>query len=76
MPRWRRGNDAAAGWVPRTAPVDWAVASLPCSEDTTSPGWSRWLLVRRSLTRNAKGELELVYYLCCAAGFGEEGDLP
>src|SRR4029077_16017163 len=30
------------------------------------PGWSRFLLVRRSLTRNAKDELELAYYLCCA----------
>ena len=28
------------------------------------PGWSRHLLVRRSLTRNAKGEPELSYYLC------------
>ena len=45
---------------------DWAVASLPCYEDTTPPGWSRWLLVRRSLTRNSKGEHELAYYLCCA----------
>jgi SRSO17 transposase len=45
---------------------DWAVASLPCYEDTTPPGWSRWLLVRRALTRNAKGEHELAYYLCCA----------
>ena len=37
------------------------------------PGWSRYLLVRRSLTRNAKGELELAYYLCCApAGTADE----
>ena len=39
---------------------------MPCYEDTTPPGWSRWLLVRRALARNAKGELELAYYLCCA----------
>ena len=45
---------------------DWAVASLPDCPDATPPGWSRWLLVRRALTRNAKGELELAYYLCCA----------
>jgi SRSO17 transposase len=29
-------------------------------------GWSRWLLMRRSLTPNGTGELELVCYLCCA----------
>ena len=41
--------------------------SPPCraTQDTTPPGWSRWLLVRRALARNAKGELELAYYLCC-----------
>ena len=30
----------------------------------TDPGYLRWLLVRRSLTPNTKGELELAYYLC------------
>ncbi len=61
---WKRRacGDGAKG--PRL--FDWAVASLPSYQDTTPPGWSRWLLVRRSLARNAKGELELAYYLCCA----------
>jgi SRSO17 transposase len=54
---------------------DWAVASLPCHQDTTPPGWSRWLLVRRALTRNAKGELELAYYLCCAPEGTTDEDL-
>ncbi len=40
-------------------------ATLP--EDGSQPaGWSRYLLVRRALTRNAKGEHELACYLCCA----------
>ena len=45
---------------------DWAVASLPVYEWTTAAGWSRWLLARRALTPNTKGELEIAYYLCCA----------
>ena len=51
---------------------DWAAATL--SEDGTEPpGWLRSLLARRSLTRYAKGELELAYYLCAApAGTGDE----
>jgi SRSO17 transposase len=53
----------------------WAVASLPSYEDTTPPGWSRWLLVRRSLTRNSKGEHELAYYLCCAPAGTADDDL-
>jgi SRSO17 transposase len=60
---WKRRSCGAGAKGPRL--FDWAVASLPCHEDTP-PGWSRWLLVRRSLTRNAKGEHELAYYLCCA----------
>jgi hypothetical protein len=28
---------------------DWAVDSLPVDENTSPPGWFRWLLVRRSL---------------------------
>jgi hypothetical protein len=47
----------------------------PSYEDTTPPGWSRWLLVRRSLTRNAKGELELACYLCCAPSGTTDEDL-
>jgi SRSO17 transposase len=44
-----------------------------CYKDTTPPGWSRWLLARRALTRNSKGERELACYLCCApAGTTDE----
>ena len=60
---WKRRSCGDGAKGPRL--FDWAVASLPCYEDTTPPGWSRWLLVRRSLTRNSKGEHELAYYLCC-----------
>uniref|UniRef100_UPI003F493C77 IS701 family transposase n=1 Tax=Nonomuraea sp. CA-252377 TaxID=3240003 RepID=UPI003F493C77 len=42
---------------------DWALATVHFE---TEPGYQRWLLVRRSLTPNAKGELELAYYLCHA----------
>jgi SRSO17 transposase len=52
---------------------DWAAATLPDEGGTAPPGWARYLLVRRSLTRNGKGELELAYYLCCApAGTADE----
>jgi SRSO17 transposase len=61
---WKRRSCGAGAKGPRL--FDWAVASLPVSDDTTPPGWSRWLLARRSLTRNSKGEFELAYYLCCA----------
>jgi SRSO17 transposase len=61
---WKRRSCGEGAKGPRL--FDWAVASLPCYEDTTPPGWSRWLLVRRSLTRNSKGEHELAYYLCGA----------
>lgn len=44
---------------------DWVAATLP-EDGTEPPGWQRFLLVRRSLTRNAKGELELTYHLCAA----------
>ncbi|MFI6603529.1 IS701 family transposase [Nonomuraea sp. NPDC050536] len=42
---------------------DWALATVRFE---TEPGYQRWLLVRRSLAPNAKGELELAYYLCHA----------
>ncbi len=42
------------------------MASLPTYPDTTAAGWQRWLLARRALAPNAKGELEIAYYLCCA----------
>uniref|UniRef100_UPI0038B24312 IS701 family transposase n=1 Tax=Nonomuraea antri TaxID=2730852 RepID=UPI0038B24312 len=40
---------------------DWALASVHYE---TEPGYQRWLLARRSLTPNARGELEIAYYLC------------
>jgi hypothetical protein len=61
---WKRRSCGAGAKGPRL--FDWAVASLPVYDDTTPPGWSRWLLARRSLTRNSKDEFELAYYLCCA----------
>jgi SRSO17 transposase len=61
---WKRRSCGDGAKGPRL--FDWAVASLPAKEDTTPPGWAHWLLVRRSLTPNSKGELELAYYLCCA----------
>jgi SRSO17 transposase len=68
---WKRRSCGQGAKGPRMS--GWAVASLPCPEDTTPAGWARWLLVRRALTRNAKGELELAYYLCCApAGTTDE----
>jgi SRSO17 transposase len=67
----RSCGDGAKG--PRL--FDWAVASLPVYEDTTPPGWSRWLLARRSLTRNSRGEYELAYYLCCAPTGTTDDDL-
>jgi SRSO17 transposase len=67
---WKRRSCGNGAKGPRM--FDWAAATLP--EDGTEPaGWSRYLLVRRSLTRDAKGEHELAYYLCCApAGTADE----
>ena len=67
---WKRRSCGNGSKGPRV--FDWAAATLP--EDGGEPaGWSRYLLVRRSLTRNAKDELELAYYLCCApAGTPDE----
>jgi SRSO17 transposase len=68
---WKRRSCGAGAKGPRV--YDWAVASLPAGEDTTPPGWSRWLLIRRCLIRNAKGEHELACYLCAApAGTADE----
>lgn len=61
---WKRRSCGAGAKGPRM--FDWAVASLPVYEWTTAAGWSRWLLARRALTPNTKGELEIAYYLCCA----------
>jgi SRSO17 transposase len=70
---WKRRSCGSGAKGPRL--FGWAVASLPCHEDTTPPGWSRWLLVRRSLARNAKGEHELAYYLCFAPAGTSDEDL-
>jgi SRSO17 transposase len=61
---WKRRSCGEGAKGPRL--FDWAVAELPVYADTTPPGWQRWLLARRSLTRNSKNEYELAYYLCCA----------
>jgi SRSO17 transposase len=67
---WKRRSCGDGSKGPRV--FDWAAATLP-EGGGEPPGWSRYLLVRRSLTRNAKGELELAYYLCCApAGTPDE----
>lgn len=58
---WTRRSCGDGAKGPRL--FDWAVASLPVHEDTTPPSWARWLLVRRSLTPDSKGELELAYCL-------------
>jgi SRSO17 transposase len=70
---WKRRSCGDGAKGPRL--FDWAVASLPVCEDTTLPGWSHWLLVRRSLTPNSKDELELAYYLCCAPTGTTDEDL-
>src|SRR5215475_15131668 len=67
---WKRRSCGNGSKGPRV--FDWAAATLP--DDGSEPvGWSRYLLVRRSLTSNAKDEHELAYYLCCApAGTPDE----
>jgi len=70
---WKRRSCGDGAKGPRV--YDWAVASLPGGQDGAPPGWTRYLLVRRSLTRNARGELELAYYLCCAPAGTSDEDL-
>jgi SRSO17 transposase len=66
---WKRRSCGNGSKGPRV--FDWAAATLP--EGGEPPGWSRYLLVRRSLTPSAKGEPELACYLCCApAGTADE----
>lgn len=60
---WKRLSCGEGAKGPRL--FDWAVATLPTLSEA-GPGWRRWLLARRSLTHNAKGELEIAYYLCGA----------
>jgi SRSO17 transposase len=67
---WKRRSCGNGSKGPRL--YDWAAATLP-EDGTEPPGWSRYLLARRSLTRNAKGERELASYLCAApAGTADE----
>ncbi|HET9137941.1 IS701 family transposase, partial [Actinophytocola sp.] len=70
---WKRRSCGEGAKGPRM--FDWAVAELPTYSDTTPAGWQRWLLARRSLTRNSKGEHELAYYLCCAPTGTADDDL-
>lgn len=56
---WKRLSCGDGAKGPRL--YDWALADVHFE---TEPGYQRWLLVRRSLTPGAKGELELAYYLC------------
>jgi hypothetical protein len=69
---WKRRSCGNGAKGPRV--YDWAAATLP-EDGSEPPGWTRYLLVRRSLTRNAKGELELAYYLCCAPAGTTDEDL-
>ena len=69
---WKRRSCGSGAKGPRV--YDWAAATLP-GDGSEPPGWTRYLLVRRSLTRNAKGELELAYYLCCAPAGTTDEDL-
>jgi SRSO17 transposase len=67
---WKRRSCGNGSKGPRV--YDWAAATLP-EDGTEPPGWSRFLLVRRSLTPDAKGEHELAYYLCAGpAGTADE----
>ena len=67
---WKRRSCGKGSKGPRV--YDWAAATLP-EDGTEPPGWSRYLLVRRSLTPDGKGEHELAYYLCAApAGTSDE----
>jgi SRSO17 transposase len=56
---WKRLSCGDGAKGPRL--YDWALATVHFE---TEPGYQRWLLARRSLTRNSKGELEIAYYLC------------
>ena len=52
---WRRRSCGNGSKGPRV--FDWAATTLP-EDGAETAGWSRYLLARRSLTRNTKGELE------------------
>jgi SRSO17 transposase len=69
---WKRRSCGNGSKGPRA--YDWAAATLP-EDGTEPPGWHRFLLVRRSLTPNSKGELELAYCLCAAPAGTEDEEL-
>jgi SRSO17 transposase len=69
---WKRRSCGNGSKGPRVC--DWAAATLP-EDSTEPPGWQRFLLVRRSLTPNARGERELAYYLCAAPAGTEDEEL-
>lgn len=56
---WRRLSVGAGAHGPRE--YDWA--RIPIRTDWRA-GRGHWLLARRSLTRNRKGDYEIAYYLC------------
>jgi SRSO17 transposase len=63
---WKRRSCGDGAKGPRL--YDWAVASLP-DTGTSSGGFARWLLIRRSIARPD----ELAYYLCHGpVGTGDE----
>jgi SRSO17 transposase len=70
---WKRRSCGDGARGPRL--YDWAAATVPDEDGTAPPGWTRYLLVRRSLTRNATGEPELACYLCCAPAGTTDEDL-
>ncbi len=70
---WKRRSCGDGAKGPRV--FGWAAATVPDDDGTAPPGWTRYLLVRRSLTRNAKGEFELAYNLCCAPAGTTDEDL-
>ncbi|BEK89380.1 IS701 family transposase [Nocardia seriolae] len=56
---WQRLSAGAGAHGPRE--YDWAYRQI---EGTWARGRGHWLLARRALTPNSKGELEIAYYLC------------
>lgn len=56
---WRRLSVGAGAHGPRE--YDWARIPI---RTTWRPGRGHWLLARRSLTPNSKGDYEIAYYLC------------
>ncbi|MFI6458482.1 IS701 family transposase [Streptosporangium amethystogenes] len=56
---WKRLSCGDGAKDPRL--YDWALATVNFEAE---PGYRRWLLARRSLAPNSKGELEIAYYLC------------